>query len=132
MSKTFFQGGRINFQGWIRPPCEPLVTGLTRPSEVRDVVTPLGPRTASGPLSRGQQELQYCQSFLGHLDTWPNELVGIFRFVEVALHSGFYRFHSCALGREVPRRELNTKIPSLPLVFRILFFQSLPKIHDHM
>ena len=47
-------------------------------------------------------------------------------------HSGFYEFHSCALCREVSRRELFAKIPSLPLRRGITFFQSLPKIHDHV
>jgi len=38
---------------------------------------------------------------------------------EVARHSGLYKFHSCALCREVSRRKLFAKIPSLPLVFEI-------------
>jgi len=44
--------------------------------------------------------------------------------------SGLYEFHICALCRKASQRGLFAKIPSLPLLTRIIFFQSLSKIHD--
>jgi len=49
----------------------------------------------------------------------------------MALHSGFYEYHSCTLCREVPHLGLYPKVPSLPLAPEITFFQSIFKIHDH-
>jgi len=40
-------------------------------------------------------------------------------------------FRSCALCCEVSRRQFLAKSQFLPLVLEIVFFQSLPKIHDH-
>jgi len=49
-------------------------------------------------------------------------------FGEVARHSGLYGFHRYALCPEASRRELFTKIPSLPLVLGTALFQSLSKV----
>jgi len=46
-------------------------------------------------------------------------------------HPGLHEFHSCALCREVRRRELFARIPSLPLALGAVFIQSLPKVHSH-
>ena len=61
-----------------------------------------------------------CQAFLGHYDHMA-ELTQLrsLSFGELARHSGLYDFHSCSLCREVSRRELFPKIPSLPFVFEI-------------
>jgi len=48
-------------------------------------------------------------------------------FGEVVPLSGLYEFHICTLCREVARRELFAKIPSLPFAL----FLSLLNIHDH-
>ena len=58
-------------------------------------------------------------------------LAGISLFGEMVQHSWFYEFDSCALCREVSRRELFAKIQSLPLGLQIILFKSLPEIHDH-
>jgi len=44
---------------------------------------------------------------------------------------GFTNFTIAGRRREVLSRELVAKILSLPLERRIVFFQSLAKIHDH-
>jgi len=58
---------------------------------------------------------RYCLSNLSWyiLDPWPKNTAGVSRFAEVAEHSGLYEFHSCALCREVPHRELFTQISSV-------------------
>ena len=50
---------------------------------------------------------------------------------KVVPHSRLCEFQSSTLCREVSRRELFPKISSVPLVLGIVFFQSLPKIHDY-
>jgi len=50
---------------------------------------------------------------------------------EVDRPSELYEFHICEVCRQVSYRELFAKIPSLPLALEIVFFQSLPRIHDH-
>jgi len=37
-----------------------------------------------------------------------------------------YKFHSCELCRDMSRRKLFEKIPSLPLALEIVLFESLP------
>jgi len=93
-------------------------------SKVGDVVTSPGLWTTSGPLAGGcsQQHLPR-KCFLGHsiLVTWPNQRIAEISLLgEVNRHSGFYEFNSCALGDAVN----STKIPFLPLVLGIIFFQS--------
>ena len=93
-------------------------------TKVGDVVTSPGLWTTSGPLAGGcsQQHLPR-KCFLGHsiLVTWPNQRIAEISLLgEVNRHSGFYEFNSCALGDAVN----STKIPFLPLVLGIIFFQS--------
>jgi len=49
----------------------------------------------------------------------------------VAWHPGLYGFQTCGVCHEVSHWELFANIPSLPFVLLTVFFQSLPKIHDH-
>ena len=72
-----------------------------------------------------------ANAFGGILDIWPNESIWDLWPQEVARHSRLNKFHSCALRGEISRRELFAKIPSLPLVLEIAFFQSLARIHDY-
>ena len=50
---------------------------------------------------------------------------------EVARHSGFYEFYSCALCRYVSHHELFEKISSLPFSLKIAISVIGPRFNDH-
>jgi len=50
----------------------------------------------------------------------------------MARQSWIYEFNSCALCHDVSHRELYANIPSLPFALGVVFFRSLPKIHDEV
>ena len=93
--------------------------------------TPPGTWTTSGTLSRGcSQQAMPFQSFLGHSGHMAEPSWGL-SIRKSGSTFVVLRISSCALCREVSRRELFAKIPSLPLALEIILFKSLPEIHDH-
>ena len=103
---------------------------LLAPQQDRsDVIIPNGPCRPLVLLSRGRKQDSPHQPFLGAIWSRDRTIVaGMSPFGEVARHTRTYEFHSCALCREVSRRDLSTKIPSLPLVLAIAHLHALPKI----
>jgi len=107
----------------------------TRPSKVGDIVTPPGPWTTSGPLSRGcglYPEGLISPFFPGTFWTHGRtNIAGISQFGEMASHPGLYGFQTCAFCHEVSHRRLLSSIPFLPFVLFTVVFRSSPHIHDH-
>ena len=93
----------------------------------RDVITPPGPSSTSGPFSVDVANRTYLANFTRAFWTHDRTNVAeIFLFGrEMTRNYELHKIHNCTLCREVSRCELFTKIPYLPLVLEIRPITSL-------